>query len=112
MLLLPHVNQAQTRPHPQVKKTIVKSAKAVPISHNKPIEQLSIGDTCYVITNSLLVRGRPEITSTGPTYLLRNAKVTVQEVVNEKWLLVDSYNGDVGVQGYVSRQGVSRKKSD
>jgi hypothetical protein len=112
MLLLSYINQAQTRRHPQVKRMTVKSARAVPISHNKPVEQLSIGDTCYVISDRLPVRGRPELTSAGAAYLLCNAKVTVQEVVSKQWLLVDSYNGDVGIQGYVSRQGVSRKKTN
>ena len=112
VLLLVHISQAQTRPRPQAKQPIVKSTNSILPRHDKPVEQLSIGDTCYVITNNLPMRGRPEVTSSAATYLQRNAKVIVQEVLNEQWILIDYYNLDVGVRGYVSRQSVSRKKAD
>ena len=112
VLLLPHVNQAQTKPRPQVKHTVVKATSTSLQKPPRSIEKLGVGDTCYVITNSLALRGRPEVTSPAAVYLQRNSKVVVREVLATAWVLVDYYSQDVGVEGYVSQQGISHKKAD
>lgn len=111
-LLFPHINQAQTKPSSRIKKPIIKSTNSIALKHDKPIEKLMIGDTCYVTTANLPLRGRPTAATPGVIQLRHNTKVTVQEIVNNQWILIDYYNQDVGVQGYVSRQCVSRKKAD
>jgi hypothetical protein len=111
VLLGPPMNRAQLRPLSQVKKPIVKPASAVIGQPKQVLDKLAIGDTCYVTTDNLAVCGRPALTSSSTVQLMRNSKVVVRQVVSTRWLLVDYYNQDVGVDGYVLRQGVSLKKA-
>jgi hypothetical protein len=105
------MNRAQTRPLSQVRKPIVNPASAVIGQPKQVLDKLAIGDTCYVTADKLVVCGRPALTSSSNVQLMHNSKVVVREVFSTQWLLVDYYNQDVGVEGYVLRQGVSLKKA-
>ena len=87
-LLFPHINQAQTKPSSRIKKPIIKSTNSIALKHDKPIEKLMIGDTCYVTTANLPLRGRPTAATPGVIQLRHNTKVAVQEIVNNQWILL------------------------
>lgn len=109
IVLFPCGNRAQTKP--QFKKATTKHSNLIIVEPNRGIEKIVAGDTCYVIINSLPLLGKPVANSSAATYLMRNAKVVVREVLPTRWLLVDYYNLDVSVDGYVLRQCVSLKKA-
>ncbi|MGI4833458.1 MAG: hypothetical protein ACRYFK_08355 [Janthinobacterium lividum] len=115
-LLLPAVSQAQERPlHSRFQsiKPTPKPASSPLLARNKPLEQVSIGDTLYVITNTIFYSRPVKSTANkSPVYLYRTQKITVEEVTDDQWLFVDHYNGDVGVSGYAIREYLSHKKPD
>ena len=112
LLLVPGIDRAQTKPYSHSKNPATKSNIAILSECDKSTEKIGVGDTCYVTTNNLVIRARPVTNSSTPTSLQRNAKVVVREVTNRQWILIDYYDQDVGVEGYVLRQYVSRRKAD
>jgi len=111
VLLVPHKNLIQTKPRNSPKQPSAQPTNVLRVKTDKILEKLHIGDTCYVNNNNLPLRSRPVASSPAAAYLLRDAKIIVREVLPNQWVLVDYFNLDVGVDGYVPRQCVSRTKS-
>jgi hypothetical protein len=101
--LLPSICPAQTQPAAAGKKPLANA--------NKAAAKLRVGDTCYVTVPNLPLRARPVLTHPAAVLLPRNAKVVVVEVHSNHWVVVDHYDLDVGVEGYVQQQYLSRSKA-
>jgi hypothetical protein len=84
--------------------------QAVPVSIRP---QLAIGDTVYVATRFLNVRGSPHADGPGNPmlYVGRNYIGIVIALPNRNWALVRFMREDVGMEGYVSQWYLAKEKT-
>jgi len=84
--------------------------QAAPVSRRP---QFAIGDTVYVATRFLNVRGRPHADGPGNPmlYVGRNYIGTVIALPNRNWALVRFMSEDVGMEGYVSQWYLAKEKT-
>ncbi len=87
-----------------------KRALAKRASHRSPF---AVGDTVYVATLFLNVRGRPHADGPGDPnlYVGRNKMGTVVALPNRNWALVQFMSEDVGMIGYVSQWYLAKEKT-
>jgi hypothetical protein len=73
----------------------------------------AIGDTVYVATRFLNVRGRPHTDGPGNPMLDvgRNYSGTVIVLPNRNWALVRFMREDVGMEGYVSQWYLAKERT-
>lgn len=79
-------------------------------NQSKLSNKFSIGNTYYVSTETLLIRGQPNCKSEPFSELHLDYKVVIEEVRKDKWIKISYTNEDVGSSGYVLKKYLSEKK--
>lgn len=78
------------------------------ININK-IDELSVGDTCYINIGKIGIRGEPSLKSEIHAELYSSNILVVEEICGNKWIRVSHMNQDVGVLGYIDRKYLSKQ---